>query len=165
MVDTLSMAIDEGKGEMVAFAPEPPDTVSLWRNLMRTTSKWLVAFIVGLGVTVVHAQDKYLGVWSGGWQAPGGAAGGMEITLEKGKDTATAGRVSVTGEPTYKATFKTVTFDGPKMTARYDFPPDESIEIVLEATVDGATAKGTWTAREKASGNVVADGTFDVTRK
>jgi hypothetical protein len=132
---------------------------------MRTKAGWLAACIVGLGMTVVSAQDKYMGVWSGGWQAAGGASGGMEITLEKGKDAAAAGRVSVTGEPTYKATFKSVTLDGPKMTLRYDFPPDESIEIVLEATVDGASAKGTWMAREKASGNVVADGTFDVTRK
>ena len=132
---------------------------------MRTTSWVIAAFVVGLGLTAAAAQDKYAGVWSGGWEGPNGSSGGIELTIEKGKDDGPAGRVSVTGEPTYKATFKSLTFDGPKMTARYDFPPDETIEIVLVATLDGAAAKGTWSAREKASGNVVSAGTFNVTRK
>ena len=73
--------------------------------------------------------------------------------------------VSVTGEPTYKATLGTVSFDGPKMTAKYDFPAAENIEVVLEAKFDGNTATGTWTAREKPNGGDVASGTWTVTRK
>jgi hypothetical protein len=64
------------------------------------------------------AQD-YLGTWTGSWEG-GGGTGGLEITLEKG-EAGLGGRVSVTGEPTYKATLRTVAFDGPKMTAKYDF--------------------------------------------
>ena len=131
---------------------------------MRTKYWWIAAFIVGLALTAA-AQDKYAGVWAGGWEGPNGSSGGIELTFEKGKDDGPAGRVSVTGEPTYKATFKNVTFEGPKMTARYDFPPDESIEIVLSATFDSASAKGTWTARGKTSGDVVSEGTFSVTKK
>jgi hypothetical protein len=132
---------------------------------MRMKSGWIAAFIVGLALNAAGAQDKYIGVWSGGWEGPNGSSGGIEVTFEKGKDEGPAGRVSVTGEPTYKATFKNLTFDGPKMTARYDFPPDESIEIVLTGTFDSVPAKGTWIAREKASGNTVSEGTFSVTKK
>jgi hypothetical protein len=131
---------------------------------MRLKYWWMAALIVGLGLTAT-AQDNYAGVWAGGWDGPNGSSGGIEVTFEKGKDDGPAGRVSVTGEPTYKAVFKNLTFDGPKMTARYDFPPDESIEIVLAATFDSAAAKGTWLAREKASGNVVSEGTFSVKKK
>jgi hypothetical protein len=72
--------------------------------------------------------------------------------------------VSVTGEPTYKATLETVSFEGQKMTARYNFPPDESIGIVLTAVFAGNTAKGTWAARVKASGEEMAAGTWTVTK-
>jgi hypothetical protein len=59
----------------------------------------------------------------------------------------------VTGEPTYKATLKTIAFDGPKMTAKYDFPPDESLEVVLAATFERTTTKDTWSVIEKSSGH------------
>ena len=107
--------------------------------------------------------EPFLGTWTGTWEGAG--SGGFELTLEKGKDGAIAGRVSVTGEPTYKATFKTLSFDGKKMTATYDFPPDEGGDVTIAATFDGNAAKGTWLLREKASGNDVANGTWAVTKK
>jgi hypothetical protein len=55
--------------------------------------------------------EDFVGVWSGSWQATGGS-GGCELTLEKNKDAAVAGSVSVTGEPTYKASFKALSFEG-----------------------------------------------------
>ena len=55
----------------------------------------------------------------------------------------------MTGEPTYKATLKTLTIEGQKMNATYDFPPDESAEVTLTATFDGNTAKGTWAVDAK----------------
>src|SRR5690242_2153001 len=90
-VDTLSMAIDGGTGELVAFARQPPDTVTLGGILMHTKCGWIAAVVVGLGLTVASAQDNYIGVWSGGWEGPGGASGGFELTLEKGKDAALTG--------------------------------------------------------------------------
>ena len=108
--------------------------------------------------------EQFLGTWSGTW-AGGNGTGGFELTLEKAKDASVAGRVSVTGEPTYKATIKTLSFEGSKLMAKYDFPPDENIEIVLNATFDGDTCKGTWAARGKAGGEALADGTWTVTRK
>jgi hypothetical protein len=109
------------------------------------------------------APAELFGTWIGSWEGAG--SGGFELTLEKGKDGAPGGRVSVTGEPTYKATLKTLSFDGKKMTATYDFPPDDQAEIRLEATFDVDTAKGTWSAREKSGGSEVASGTWTVNKK
>ena len=73
--------------------------------------------------------------------------------------------MSVTGEPTYKATLESASFEGPKMTAKYTIPIDESIGVVLVITFEGNSAKGTWAAREKASGTDVATGMLTVTKK
>jgi hypothetical protein len=131
----------------------------------------ILAVVVGVVASVAaqgpaqgsSAGDKYVGFWSGTWE--GGGTGGFELTLEKTKDGALGGGVSVTGEPTYKATLKTVSFDGAKMTATYDFTPDASIEIVLVAAFDASSAKGTWTARQKANGSELAAGTWTVAKK
>jgi hypothetical protein len=111
------------------------------------------------------AGEQYAGVWSGTWDGAGSGGGGFELALEKPKDGPVTGRVSVTGEPSYKANLKTVTFDGAKMTAKYDFTPDEAAEVVLTATFDAGKATGEWSLREKASGNEVASGGWKVARK
>jgi hypothetical protein len=116
----------------------------------------------GAGATV--PGEQFVGTWTGTWDASGSGGGGFEVTLEKGTD-AMAGRVSVTGEPTYKATFKAVSFDGNKMTAKYDFPPAEGAEAVLTAVFEGSRATGKWSLREKASDNEVAAGGWSVTKK
>jgi hypothetical protein len=123
----------------------------------------LLVCAVLLAVAVPRAQGEHVGLWVGTWEGAGGN-GGFELTLEKGKESGLAGSVSVTGEPTYKATLRTVAIDGKKMTAAYDFPPDDSIEVVLDATVDGSTLKGAWVARQK-GGSEVASGTWTVTKK
>jgi hypothetical protein len=137
----------------------------------KTWCVWACLFIFGVlcsatqrGAQESSPGEQLLGTWTGTW-AGSGPGGGFELTLEKGKDGAVAGRVSITGEPTYKATFKALSFDDKKMSARYDFPPDNAIEVVLAATFDGDTATGTWSAREKANGNEAATGTWTVTRK
>lgn len=110
------------------------------------------------------SADRFTGKWTGSWEGAG-ASGGFELTLEQPKEGALAGRVAVTGEPTYQATLKTLSFDGPRMTGSYDFPPDESLEVHLATTFEGNTAKGTWAVHEKAGGSEVAAGTWSVARK
>ena len=131
---------------------------------------WLWVFVFGAMCAAAQrggegpsSGEQFLGTWRGTWAGAG--TGGFELTLEKGQDNAVTGRVSVTGEPTYKATLKTLTFDGKKLSAKYDFPPDEAGEVVLAASFEDKSAKGTWSLREKASGNEVASGTWTVTRK
>jgi hypothetical protein len=110
------------------------------------------------------AAGDVAGVWTGTWEGGGAGSGGFELTFEKSKDGTLGGRVSVTGEPTYTATLRTLSIADKKLSATYDFPPDESLEVVLAATIEGATAKGTWSARQK-SGGELASGTWTVTRK
>ena len=129
---------------------------------------WLVMFgamcsAAQRGADGSSSGEQFLGTWTGTWDGSG--SGGFELTLEKGKDGAVGGRVSVTGEPTYKATLKALSFDGKKMSAKYDFPPDEGGEVTLAASFDGDTATGTWSLREKANDNEVARGGWTVTRK
>lgn len=107
---------------------------------------------------------QYAGVWAGTWEGAG-SGGGFELTLEMPKEGPMIGRVSVTGEPTYKATLKTLSFEGARMTGGYDFPADESAEVVLTATFDGAKAAGEWLLREKGAGSEVASGSWKVTRR
>jgi hypothetical protein len=108
--------------------------------------------------------QQFTGTWSGMWEGAG-SSGGFELTLEKNTDGTIVGRVSVTGEPTYQATFKSLAFDGSKMNARYDFPPDEAAEVVLAGTFDGGKAKGTWSLREKAQDREAFAGTWSVEKK
>lgn len=112
--------------------------------------------------TEPSSQTDLTGTWTETWDGAG--TGGFELTLEKGKDGKLAGQVSVTGEPTYKATLKTLKIEGQKMNASYDFPPDESAEVTLTAIFDGNTAKGTWVVTQKGGGEL-ASGTWTVAKK
>ena len=139
---------------------------------MKTRSSvWLfLVLFTGICVAAQRGAEKssgeeFVGVWSGSWEGAGGS-GGFELTLEKSKDSGVAGRVSVTGEPTYKASFKALSFDGNKMNAKYDFPPSEAdAEVWLAATFDGGKASGTWSLRVKRDESEVAAGTWSVTKK
>ncbi len=141
---------------------------------MNTMRKTLAGMVLVLLVTATvsaqsapdakAAKDQYVGAWSGRWDGSG-SGGGFDLTIEKGQDNALAGRVSVTGEPTYKATLKKLLFEGTKMTGAYDFTPDEAGEVILAATFEGNTAKGTWSLRSKADGTEAATGTWSVTKK
>jgi hypothetical protein len=111
------------------------------------------------------AGERFVGVWSGSWEGGGGGGGGFELTLERDKDKGLTGKVAVTGEPTYNATLTSVAFDGAKMTAKYDFPPEPAAEVVLTATFEGNGATGAWLLREKGNGGEISSGSWKVARK
>lgn len=136
------------------------------RRTVRTIVLVLVVAttLVGQSAAQKPSGDQYAGVWSGGWEG-GGGTGGFELTIEKGKDAGLAGKLTITGEPAYTATLKTLTFDGAKMTGKYDFTPDPSLEVTLEATFESASAKGTWSVRPGAGGEAIATGTWNVKKK
>lgn len=142
--------------------------------MRKPTSVWVGVLVVAAMCSAIAqsaqkgaADDRFVGTWTGTWAGVDSGSGGFELTLEKekDKDSALSGRVSVTGEPTYKATLKTLSFDGNKMKATYDFPPNDSIEILLTASFEGNKADGAWSAREKATNNEVATGTWTVAKK
>ena len=124
------------------------------------------SFLAGAqrGCPAAAKPESFAGTWSGTWEGAG-SSGGFELTLEQAKDGPLIGKVSVTGEPTYKAVCKSLAFDGKKMTAKYDFTPDEQAEVVLAASFDGNKATGTWSLQAKADGSEIVSGTWTVTKK
>jgi hypothetical protein len=140
---------------------------------MRKTSWiWCVLFVVG-AVSIAAAQrgaetapkpESIAGVWPGTWEGAG-SGGGFELTFEQPKEGPMTGKVSVTGEPTYKATLRSLAFDGKKMTAKYDFPADDSAEVTLAGTFEGNKATGSWSLAAKGTDNAIVSGTWTVTKK
>jgi hypothetical protein len=110
------------------------------------------------------ARTDHAGTWTGTWEGSG-TGGGFELTLEQPKEGPLTGRVAVTGEPAYKAVFKSLSFDGKKLTATYDFPPDDSAEISIAGTADGNKLTGTWAVVVKGDKTEVANGSWTVTKK
>ena len=130
---------------------------------------WLVVFIAWSSSAAQRGADGpagdegRLGTWAGTWDGAG--TGGFELVLERSAEGVIVGRVAVTGEPAYKANFRTLTLEGNTIRASYDFPPDEAAEVVLAGSFESASAAGSWTLREKASGNAVISGGWTVTKK
>lgn len=138
---------------------------------MRMTRSIGCVLFVLAAVCVPRAQEKpaapatadRIGTWTGTWEGAG-SSGGFELTLEQVKDGPLTGRVAVTGEPAYKAAFKSLVFDGKKLTASYDFPPDEQAEVALAATAEGNKLTGTWALVAKGDKTEVASGSWTVTK-
>ena len=107
-----------------------------------------------------------IGTWKGTWQAAsdGGGSGNIVLTFEKGKDGKLAGKISVSPQPAYDAVFKTVAVERNTVTAGYDAPDEPNIEIQITGTFEKAGGTGTWTARDKSSGNAVERGTWKAAR-
>ena len=139
----------------------------------RALGRLLVVVIFGLaiGTPIASGQssgDRYIGTWAGMWDGAG--SGDFELTLDQAKDGPLdgplEGRVVVaTDGGNYNANLKRISFDGPKMTARYDFPLDSSAEIFVTATFEDKSAKGTWAMRPKGQEGDIAAGTFTVSKK
>ena len=61
--------------------------------------------------------------------------------------------------------FQSLSFDGNKMKATYDYPEGERIEVVLAGSFEGDAVTGTWLARESGADTEVASGTWTARRK
>jgi len=140
--------------------------------MMRNRSMWLTFMLAlccaGSGVRIAALQapaaEQLVGMWTGTYD--GAATGTMELILDKGKEGAVTGKVNVVSDGgNYSADLKAVAFEGAKVTAKYDFPLDPSSEVVMTATFDGTTAKGTWSLRPKGQTDEIAGGGIAVTKK
>jgi hypothetical protein len=124
----------------------------------------IVALAIGTPLLGQSTGEKYIGTWAGTWDGAG--SGDFELTLDKAKDGPLGGRVAVvTDGGNYNADLKSIAFDGPKMTAKYDFPLDTSAEVSITATFADKSAKGTWAMHPKGQDAEVAAGTFSITKK
>jgi hypothetical protein len=111
------------------------------------------------------AGEQFVGVWLGTWEG-GGAGGKFDVTLAKGADGKLTGSVAVVADAgNYDTKFSSLSFDGDKMTAKYDYPPDVSGEIALTATFGATEANGTWALQPKGTTEAFANGTFTVKKK
>lgn len=137
---------------------------------MRKRWMWVAFVIVMCGIAWPPLQarqaaggEQYAGAWSGTYDGAG--SGQFEMLLDKGKDGMT-GKVNVTTDGgNYSAELKSLSFEGAKMTTKYDFPLDPSAEVVMTATFDGSSAKGTWSLRAKGQTEELAGGGIAVTKK
>ncbi len=113
-----------------------------------------------------RAGDSYLGNWTGTWTSSEGGSGELEVSIEKTKDGVAGGKLTASGgESAHSAVFKSVTFDGTKMQAKYDYPLGEGGEVTLDATLDGPAVNGTWMLRPPGGTTDVARGTWTATKK
>jgi hypothetical protein len=140
--------------------------MNMMRNRLIGLALALAACAIGAGALDARqasSGEQYAGTWAGTYDGAG--SGTMELILDK-KDGAVAGKVSAaTDNGNYTADLKDVTFDGAKMSAKYDFPLDPSAEVLVTANFDGSTAKGTWSLRPKGQADELAGGTLSVSRK
>ena len=129
----------------------------------------ILVFLIGI-TGAVHGTARqssgggeYAGSWSGTWDGAG--EGKFDITLA-GSRGAMTGTVAVTTDNgNYDAALRAIVFTGKKMTAKYDFPLDPSAEIIMTATFDGRTGKGTWSLHPKGQNDELASGGIAVEKK
>jgi hypothetical protein len=110
------------------------------------------------------AGDSFVGTWAGKWEG-GGSSGNIEVAISKDSEKL-VGKVSAnTDNGDYNAAFKSLAFDGNKMTAVYDLPLMDNVEITLISTFDGNSTRGTWSAHEKGQTTEIIGGPWTATRK
>jgi hypothetical protein len=109
-------------------------------------------------------NGRFVGTWAGKWEG-GGSGGNIELSLSTESDKL-VGKVSVTtdnGE--FNTAIKTLSFDGNKMTAIYDNPGMDGVEVTLISTFDGNSTKGTWSMHQKGQTAEMFSGTWTATKK
>ena len=135
-----------------------------WMFLAVLLVTWVIGAAARGDARQTAGAEQYAGMWSGTYD--GGGTGQFEMTLDKGKDGGMTGKVNVTTDGgNYSADLKSVSFDGDKMMAKYDFPLDPSAEVVMTATFDKTTAKGRWSLRPKGQPDEIASGGIAITKK
>lgn len=127
----------------------------------------LLALTVTVAVSATQAQSSsaadVAGTWSGTYSGDGSGKYTMVISRETGTLTGTVDTVA-DGAGEYKATFKSIVVDGKTVKMAYDEPDNPTLEVSLEAAVDGASMTGTWKTTNTDTKTVLASGTFTGTR-
>jgi hypothetical protein len=154
---------------IVLMSCSDPDILTAEDNVRHKLSIFIFTVIIAVASTAGAQQatagsgEQFLGTWTGTLDG-GAAAARLQLTLEQRSDGATVASVSVSGDPTYKASFAELSFNGATMSGKYDFPPQPETEVLFVASFDGNVGTGTWSLREKASGFEVVSGHVKVTR-
>ena len=124
----------------------------------------LLAIALTVGLSALHAQSSpsgdVVGTWSGTYS--GDASGKYTMVFSRDADRKIGGTVEATADAgnSFTATFKSVVVDGKTVKMAYDDPESATVEVQLEATVDGSSMTGTWKSVDTGAKSVVASGTF-----
>jgi len=117
-------------------------------------------------MATVSADDSaaLVGSWQGSWT--GDSSGKFDMTITKGSGGKLSGNISPKpeGSEGYTVEFKTVEVASGKLTAKFEDPEGE-VEIVMTGSVEGKSAKGTYTVRQKSGGSQAETGSWTMTRK
>jgi hypothetical protein len=133
----------------------------------------LFAFLFIAGAAILSApeasaksddSDLLVGTWEGTWS--GGSSGNVGMTISKGAGGKLSGSISPKPDQGdgYTVALKSVEISSGKLTLKFEDPNGES-EITLTATVEGKSAKGNYSVRQKGDGSEVDSGTWTVTKK
>ena len=108
--------------------------------------------------------ERFVGTWAGTWEGAG--SGKIEMALAKAEAGKLSGQVTVTTDNgDYTAKFTSLSIEANKLTAKYDFPLSDGSEVVLTATFDERTLKGTWSLRAKGQDAEQAGGPWTAAKK
>src|SRR6185369_15557951 len=101
----------------------------------------LLAIVLTVGLSPLHAQSAssgdVVGTWSGTYS--GDASGKYTMVFSRDAAGKLAGTVEATADAGngYTPTFKSIVVDGKTVKMAYDDPESATVEVQLEATVDG----------------------------
>jgi hypothetical protein len=124
----------------------------------------IVGFVMAVTLalaSVSASSDRFVGQWTGTYV--GDDTGQLTITLSRDADGRPTGGISAARDQggRYELPFKSVSFDGDRMTAKYDWP--EGGEVTHEGTFGEDEAEGTWSFADPSG--TTAGGTWKVSRK
>ena len=109
----------------------------------------VVAIALSAAIALPSAQgttaskDPIVGNWAGTYD--GDDTGKFTMSISRDAAKKLGGTLQATSDDggNFTATFKSIVVDGSKVTMAYDSPGDGGV-VTLDATLDGATLKGTW---------------------
>jgi hypothetical protein len=132
------------------------------RRLQRLALPFVCSLVLLAPARVLSSapSDALVGKWTGTFA--GDSAGKVSLAIAANASQAFGGTIDVVpdGGDGYTATLKTVTIDGGAVKMAYDSPDGAPVEIQMDAALDGATLKGTWTMISTNSKEAMASGTF-----
>ena len=124
--------------------------------MRKTVSGFVFSILICAACVCYAEQDKgkrssggnLVGTWIGTWEGDGGGKFQMTIAQEAGQKLVGEIAAQPADASSYTAKFKSISFEGNQMTAKYDFPGAEPpAEVIIEGTLKEDTAQGEWTIR------------------
>jgi hypothetical protein len=135
--------------------------------MRKTIFAFLIAIAIGAGglsLAQTKTASSPAGTWSGTWS--GGSAGKFEVTIRR--EAARRFSASIIASPDrgdeYTVPVRSIESAGSKLSLKF-MDPEGEIEATLHGVIEGATFKGEYIIRARATGAEVEKGAFTASRK